>query len=686
MQFLRACTAAMVAALTIAAASSHAAYTVQRVVGGLNQPMFVTQAPGDNSSLYIVERNDGGNQLGRVRRYDLQSQTFTTFVDLTGAITSDGGVLSMAFHPDYQTNGLFYVTSNVNGSNRLDEYQHAGGISQFQRRLVQYNNLENVFHTINQPFFRPGGASHELFLTTGDGGTQANEPEFNPALIESPDSIYGKLLRLDLNASFPAPATDATHAGVDVVALGIRNPYRASFDRQTGDFYFGDVGFNLAEEVNFIPASHFANPSAPILDFGWTAREGTVAAGSPHGEAKAPGDIDPIFDYAHNGQPLPHTSVINGLSVTGGYVYRGPVPEFQGRYFFSDFLNGNVYSGAFNTATNPASFDGTNLTDIVDHDPEFESLVSGGADIRNVTSFGEDNAGNLYIVKFGNGFFPPLGQGELFRITPVGVSVVVDRDTGAITLRNDSGAAVSFTSLSINSSFGAIDAADLTPITGNYDSAGSGAIDNNNPWTITSPPGSHTTFSEQTTGDAGSIANGQQISLSMAGAWIPSPNEDLSITLMNGASIIAAGVAYTGNGGQPFQRSDLDFDGAVDADDWAVFTTHSYTSLAGLSGAQSYGRGDLDGDQDNDFADFRLFKADFNAANGLGAFEALTGIVPEPSAATLAFAALATATIFKRKMKAPGSAGGQPASVTSILLPSPGRAGGFHNTSSHRST
>ncbi len=651
-QSLNLCNAVLVATLLAVAQPTYAAYTVQRVVAGLNQPMFVTQAPGDNSSLYIVERSDAGNQLGRIRTYNLQTQTFapTPFLDVTGQITADGGLLGMAFHPEYQTNGKFYVTSNIDGTNALDEYQVVGGAAQVQRRLLQYQNLNNVFHTINQPFFRPSGSSSELFLTTGDGGTQADEGAFNPTLIESPNSIYGKLLKFDLNASFPAPAADPTHAGVDVVALGLRNPYRSSFDRQTGDFYTGDVGFNRAEELDFIPAAHFTNPSAPILDFGWTDREGTAVAGSPHGGPKAPGDIDPIFDYAHSGQTqhLPHPSPFTGASITGGYVYRGPVPEFQGRYFFADFLNQNVYSGTFNTATSPSAYNGTNLTNIQNHTANFETLIGGGADIRNLTSFGEDNSGNLYIVKFGNGFFPPLGQGEVFRITPVGVSVVIDRDSGGITLTNSSGAAISLTSLTMTSALGGLDAAALTPITGNYDSIGSGAVDNNNPWTITSPAGSHTLFSEATTGDAGMLANGQQISLSVAGGWIPSLTEDVTLTLQNGGALIAAGVSYVGNGGQPFERSDLDFDGVVNLADWSVFTDNSYTSLSGLSGAEAYGKGDLDGDGDNDFSDFRLFKQDFDDANGAGAFEALVGQVPEPTGPGLALIGLLACSMQRR--------------------------------------
>src|SRR4051812_17231332 len=253
------------------------AYTVERVVGGLNQPTYMTQAPGDNTSLYIVERSDGGT-LGKVRKYNLQTHTFSTFLDLSGTIVSDGGLLSMTFHPEYQSNGLFYVATNVSGTNALDEYRVVGGTPQLQRRLLQYQNLNNVFHTINQAHFRPNGNNNELFLTAGDGGTQADDPGFNKSLIESPTSPYGKLMKIDLSQPFNTPASGpGPGTGISVVALGLRNPFRSGFDRQTGDFYIGDVGFNTAEEVDYIPSSQFTNPSASTLDFGWTDREGTIA-------------------------------------------------------------------------------------------------------------------------------------------------------------------------------------------------------------------------------------------------------------------------------------------------------------------------------------------------------------------------------------------------------------------------
>jgi hypothetical protein len=629
--------------IAAAAGVSQAAHTVESLVSGLNQPMYVTQAPGEHNSLYIVERNDGGNQLGRVRRFDLQTQQLTTFLDVTGSIVADGGLLSMTFHPEYQSNGTFYVVTNNNQVNGLDEYRVINGTPQFERRLLEYDNLVNNFHTMNQAFFRPGGNNNELFVTTGDGGTQANQQAFDIGLIESPTSPYGKVMKIDLSQPFAAPATaPGPGTGVSVVALGIRNPYRGSFDRQTGDFYFGDVGFNTVEEVDFIPASHFDNPSPPILDFGWTDREGTIeTVASQAGGPGSPGDINPIFDYAHGGQPLPHNSLIHGGSVTGGYVYRGPVPEFQGRYFFSDFINGSVYSGSFDANTTPANFDGTNLTDLEDHTGDFEALA-GGADIRFVTSFGEDNAGNLYIVKFGNDFFPSLGEGEIFRVAPVlssFIEVDVDRDTGAISMRNASAEEIAFSSLTITSGFGAIDPDALTPISDNYDQDDGGEIDMNDTWTITSPAGSHTLFSESSTGDPGAIEAGEQIELSSAGGWIPSPNEDLFVSLQLGDStILNATVSYTGNAGNPFPRSDLNFDGDITIDDWSLFLSNAFGNLSGLSRAQAYALGDLDADGDNDRADFLLFKSDFNTANGAGAFDRMVLGVPEPGTLLLALA------------------------------------------------
>ncbi len=610
-------------------------YTVQRVLNGLNQPTYVTQAPGDAASLYIMERSDGNNQNGRIRKYDQMTGAFTTFLDVPGTLRDDGGAMSVTFHPDFQTNGLFYVLGTDNATSLLDEYRVVGGAPQFQRRILQYQHPVHVWHTINQVHFRPNGNNNELFVTAGDTGTQANEGGFNAALIESPTSVNGKLMRIDLTADFSTPASDATHSGISIVALGMRNPYRSAFDSATGDFYLGDVGFNGAEEVDYIPASQFANPAAPPLDFGWTSREGTVATvPSPPGGAGSPGDLNPIFDYPHPGKSVAHASSISGYAVVGGYLYRGPVTELQGRYFFAEHILGQVYSGQFDTSTDPATYNGTNLTDVVNHTIDFENRIGGGADIAYITSFGEDLAGNLYIVKIGTSSYPPLGTGEIFRVVPTvdaNLQVEVSRDTGVISLTNMGGNSVDLTALAIGSQFGALNAAALTPISGHYDIDGTGTIDNNNAWTVTSAAGSHAELREMTMGDAGTIGPGQQITLSMTDGWIPSTTEDVFIGVMlDGGTIIPATVSYTGNGGLKFKRSDLDFDNSLDADDWNIYKAHHDQDLSSYSLAEAYGLGDLNADGKNDYNDFRLFKADYIATNGTAAFTALGAQIPEP--------------------------------------------------------
>ncbi|WP_425395825.1 PQQ-dependent sugar dehydrogenase [Aeoliella sp.] len=611
-----------------------AEYTVQRVASGLNQPIHMTQAPGDGNTLYIVERNDGGNQVGRVIAYDQLTGQQSTFLDLPGTIISDGGLLSLTFHPDYQQNGQFYTVSNAAGTNGLDEWKLVGGEPVFQRRLLEYQNLQNVFHTMNVAMFRPGGNNDELFVVTGDGGTQANSGQFDPALIESEQSPYGKLLRVDLSEDFTEPANDPTAAGVDVMALGLRNPYRASFDRATGDMYIADVGFNAVEEVNFVPASHFTTPASP-LDFGWTSREGTIETitSNPNvGGPKQPGDIDPIFEYAHNSSVedmLDHDSVLFGGSITGGYVYRGPIAELQGRYYFADFTAGRMYSGVFDPATPVANYDGDNLTDIQRHDIVYENMVQGGATINWTTSFAEDNVGNLYMVKFGNGFFPPLGEGEVFRLVNNPLEVTIDRQTGSITLENNNSSNIAIEQLAISSEAGAVDVDSLTPITGFYDAAGNMQVDDD-AWMATSETSE--LYLEQTTGDAGSIASGAVLSLSSSGGWIQSPYEDLRVAVqLADGSVTTAVVSYVGD---PLLTGDLDGDGHVSRLDFELLAANAYTDLGPLTPAESYRAGDMNGDGLNDYADFRLFKNAYIDYHGAEAFARLLA-VPEPHAIIL---------------------------------------------------
>ena len=186
---------------------------------------------------------------------------------------------------------------------------------------------------------------------------------------------------------------------------GFRSPWRASFDRQTGDLYVGDVGFNSKEEISFNKNDAGFNSGR---DYGWSLREGTIANPEPGHGGPSPGSLNPIYERDHN----------DFNSITGGYVYRGPVEELQGKYFFADFVTGRIMSFEFDRDTDPATFNGSTagISDVTDMTALLRSRIIGGGSITNPVSFGEDHAGNLYIVKFGDGFFPPLGTGEIYQI------------------------------------------------------------------------------------------------------------------------------------------------------------------------------------------------------------------------------------------------------------------------------
>ena len=395
----------------------HAQYYVERLNSNFTQPIYLTQPPGDNDNVFVVERGDSSSNLGQILVHNLATGSNSLFLDVIGGFFQDAGLVGLTFHPEFQTNGLFYITVAEGLDNRLEEYQaNPSNYSQvpiFTRTLIQFDAIEG-YHTINWCGFRPG--TNELFVCCGDGGPQANDvSEFDIAKIEDPNSLFGKLLRIDPSESFPSPATDALHPGVDVLALGLRNPYRGSFT-PNGGMFIGDVGFTVVEEINYIPASHFAGSNPPI-DFGWVDREGTVATQTFNPDidgTSGPNDIDPIFDYLHFGTNsgsigFPHPSLIRGNSITSGYLYNG-------RLLFADFIGNRAYSGEFDEATDPTTFDGTNLTDIREHTLEFEQSIFD--DIDFISSFAVDNAGNLYVLDFGDGYFPPSGSGEIFRILP----------------------------------------------------------------------------------------------------------------------------------------------------------------------------------------------------------------------------------------------------------------------------
>jgi hypothetical protein len=720
MRFLSLARFALIGLAALGAESSSAeSFHLERIASGLNQPTYVTQAPGDPANiLYFTERTSntiGGftpvNDMGKVWRYDVTTRSKSLVLDLSARdVINDTGLQTIAFSPDFNTPGAptfqkLFVSSSERGAtalNRVEEFTiGSGGTATFSRTILEYPNNGQNNHTVDWIGFDPNAAGAErgyLYISTGDGSfgnsyDSGTSPAGRPS--QNPSDVAGKILRVDLAggdaypadakknfgipASNPIPTYNAAHPGspltgvakvggnvVPAAALGevwvtgVRNGYRASFDRATSDMWLGDVGETVWEEVDFIKAG--SNATGPPVDLGWPQLEGvghSDVSGAPHTS------VNP-FTGVTALNPLQQKSHASGDQAwIGGYVYRGPVAELQGRYFFSEFVTQKVYQLQFDRNTPAASFNGANgtRTDVTNlwnalvmdpTDPTYLPSTSATdmAGLDHLVSFGEDNAGNLYLVDFGNrspsqssfnGQYPNAGLGEIFRVTPnLPFTLTVDRDTRAMTITNDTGAPLEIRGYSIASATGSIQRSSLTPVAGNYDEppGGNGTVDADDDWQVTSPVGSLTEFSESAIGGAtATLEAGQQFSLSTGGGWIPSQTEDLllSVTLANGASTFAT-VQYVGNGGQPFTRSDLDFDGGLDLDDWRVFVQKNAASLGGLSLAQQYGAGDLNGDGANDYDDFRIFQADYDGANGVGALvQALAG-VPEPGALGMAVA------------------------------------------------
>jgi hypothetical protein len=637
-----------------------------------------------------------------------------------------------------------YVASGPNGTVPVNG---GTGQPIVNRLVMQYTNVfADNNHVIDWIGFDPRAYSapvgsperNYLYISAGDGSNGQSAPE-RPE--QKANILQGKLLRVDVDATKPdaypsndlknfaipptnpIPLWNSTHGAneqlvgttlnytsgsisygpalPEIYFTGTRNTFRMSLDRATGDFYSGDVGEVSREEINFLPADPYDGTQTPY-DFGFPQREGTeVVIGGAVGDTdirwNLSGGGTVVADSINPIQEGPHAFLNSGSTAgdleirstnrsayIGGYVYRGPVAELQGKYFYSDFVQGNIFALDFDTDTPVEDFSGTNLNQVevqpgvlaaslgmrevvlnrnlnslwhtimVDpQDPSYTPELGSGFGIGRVVSFGEDNAGNLYIIDMGGtrgnpGFsndYPGGATGQIFRVTPLvpalDVTLSVNRDTGELTLENSSGAPIEFTGYTIMSPKGAINPGDMIPITGNYDvpiPPGDGSIDNNSSWEIASNTSAE--FSEETTGDKGALGVGAMVPLGDAGAWVQSIYEDwtLEITLADGSTASGA-VEFIGNSGQPFARSDLDFSGGIDPADWLKFRGNYFNEFADLSAAQSYEFGDLDGDGDNDFDDFSLFKSDYIDANGLAAFQALPGlVVPEPSGMALALA------------------------------------------------
>ncbi len=319
--------------------------TFESIATGLSQPVDMVEENSAAKRLFIVE------QGGTIRIINGSSFLTKPFLNVSDLITAGGerGLLSLAFHPDYATNGYFFIWYNekVNGdvtlarftrsSTNADTADPASGVIllQIPKRFSNHNGAKLNF-----------GPDGYLYFGTGDGGS-GGDPDNN---AQDGTKLLGKLLRIDVNNpnppyyNIPADNPFANSATVrkEIIALGLRNPWRWSFDKQTGDIWLADVGQNLWEEVNMVPAAERSNKN-----FGWKCYEGTHTYS---GCTIAANNVVPVFEYGHNNNT-------GGYSITGGYVYRGSeYPQLQGYYLCADYVSANGWlikpngSGGFTSA------------------------------------------------------------------------------------------------------------------------------------------------------------------------------------------------------------------------------------------------------------------------------------------------------------------------------------------------
>ncbi len=392
---------ALAAALTgvlAATAPAQQALTTVRVASGLYRPVTATSPPGEYERIYIVEQNSA-----RILVMNNGVINPTPFLSVSGVQGggNEQGLLGLAFHPDYQNNGKFYVNyTGTLGSGDTFVVEYTAASPDVANptpgpTIITFNQPQSN-HNGGHLAFGPDG---KLYIGTGDGGASNDQGTGHVAggNAQFGGNLLGKMLRLDVDIAAPyIPADnpfilDGTVRD-EIWSLGLRNPWRYSFDRETGDLYIADVGQNQREEVNFEPAG------AGGRNYGWRCMEGFNCTGLS-GCTCGIGLTDPIIDYSHG----------LGCSISGGYVYRGcAIPTLLGTYFYADFCSGRIWS---------LEYDSTSGTVMNATDRTAELAPGGGLAINTVSGFGEDGNGEIYILDFGPSFGAP-GQGEIYKIVP----------------------------------------------------------------------------------------------------------------------------------------------------------------------------------------------------------------------------------------------------------------------------
>ena len=355
--------------------------TLQALGTSFLNPLYVTAPPLDSQRVFVVEQD------GRIRILRNDTLLAGSFLNLTGKISSGGerGLLSLAFHPQYATNGRFYVYfTNPSGDIRIVRYNVSSNPDSADEATADtvlkvahplFNN-----HNGGQLQFGPDG---NLYAGTGDGGGGGD----TAGNAQNTHRLLGKLLRLNVDGTsgYTIPtgnpfASDTTLGSPEIWSYGLRNPWRFSFDRVTGDLYIGDVGQDSWEEVDVSSTAVQAGRGA---NFGWNTREGKHCYSNP--SCSTVGLVDPVVEYPH---------ALGACAITGGYVYHGSrLPVMADYYFYADYCNGFVLSFRYN---------GGNVTTQLD----WTQLLSPGS---SISSFGQDAKGELYIVTL---------SGSVYRIVP----------------------------------------------------------------------------------------------------------------------------------------------------------------------------------------------------------------------------------------------------------------------------
>jgi len=392
---------ALAAILICSALPAQAQLRTELIVAGLTNPVAWVMDPIDHSTFYVVE------QRGTIRTVRDHTLAPGFFLDIRSAISSGGerGLLGLAFPPDHAESHRFYVNfTNPEGHTVVARYTRTGtGAADLSSRFDLMWPDGRRF--IEQPFSNHNGGhlafgpDNYLYIGLGDGGS-GGDPLNN---AQNPNTLLGKMLRIDVNVpdhdtrGYRVPADNPfldrqpMAALPEIWAFGLRNPWRYNFDDWlhggTGALVIADVGQNAREEVDWEP------PGAGGRNYGWRLREGRAPYDARSAAAFQP-LVEPIHDYPRS----------DGMSITGGYVYRGAAldPMFNGRYFFADYVAGRVFTigVALDERQEARAVDRLELTD----------MLGGTAELGLISSFGVDAEGELYVVSY--------SRGRILKIVP----------------------------------------------------------------------------------------------------------------------------------------------------------------------------------------------------------------------------------------------------------------------------